>query len=106
MKVVDPVCGMSIESEKAHATKNHQGQTIISARRSATARSRRIQGNSRPRPARAAAEPATAGIIIIDRIGAELNCASKESRDVTNWLAQNRVRVLIGGAVAQSSRCS
>ncbi len=27
MKVTDPVCGMSIESEKAHATEKYQGNT-------------------------------------------------------------------------------
>lgn len=27
MKVTDPVCGMSIESEKAHASEAHQGRT-------------------------------------------------------------------------------
>ena len=27
MKVTDPVCGMSIESEKAHASETHQGRT-------------------------------------------------------------------------------
>ena len=28
MKVVDPVCKMTIDSEKAAATSQHQGQTI------------------------------------------------------------------------------
>lgn len=27
MKVTDPVCGMSIESEKAHASEKYQGST-------------------------------------------------------------------------------
>ena len=27
MKVTDPVCGMSIESEKAHASETHQGRS-------------------------------------------------------------------------------
>lgn len=27
MKVTDPVCGMSIESEKAHASETHQRRT-------------------------------------------------------------------------------
>lgn len=27
MKVTDPVCGMSIESEKAHASETYQGRT-------------------------------------------------------------------------------
>lgn len=28
MKVTDPVCGMSIDSEKAHASESYQGRTF------------------------------------------------------------------------------
>lgn len=49
MKVTDPVCGMSIESEKAHASETYQGQRYYFC-------SARCQGSFKGDPAKFAAK--------------------------------------------------
>ena len=54
MKVTDPVCGMSIESEKAHASEKHQGNTYYFC-------SPQCQRSFKADPAKYAAKAAPAG---------------------------------------------
>ena len=54
MKVTDPVCGMSIESEKAHASETFQGQSYYFC-------SAQCQRSFRTEPAKFAAKAAPAG---------------------------------------------
>ena len=55
MKVTDPVCGMSIEAEMAHANETYQGRTYYLCWQSASAGS----GRTREKYASKAGEPGT-----------------------------------------------